>query len=305
MKIVLTMVAIALGLGIAVVAGVYGWQQYESTRTAALPTSTTQTPTMPTTRSATNEKPKPVDLPAAKSDAAASAPSATTTRPADTKPAAPPTQAPTTATTPLSPTPTPATPTSAAQSTPGEDTPIAVPAAQNVATPEKLGQLITGMTEADVIATMGSDGVETPEDELGAYTPAGWYEVRWPNPDGSYIAALFSDQGTLAHVEPFNMPGAYEWLATPWYAVPKWLNEKLTANNMPIRVPAVDVILAQTNTYQFRGVLANADGVVVGVISGSYYVDDPSGRFTRAMEGTYEYAMPNGAADANTFQFSE
>lgn len=168
-----------------------------------------------------------------------------------------------------------------------------------------MAQLMVGMTEDNVVQTMGSEGVATPDESLPKYTPDGWYEVRWPNPDGSYIAGLFTDQGTLANITPFNMPGAETWTATPWYAVPRWLNDKLEGNSMPVRVAAVDVVEAQAGVYQFRGPLANAEGQVLGSISGSYYLQDPSGRFTRAIEGSYEYTLPNGAVDANTFQFTE
>lgn len=306
MRIVLAMVGIALGLAIAVVAGVYGWQQYEATKTvdsSAAP-STPSTPPS-TSASASSDAPKPVNVPAPKAAPAGAAPGPTS----PLAPVSPPKPAISSAapkdagTTPATAVPT--VPPQAPQSTPGADTPIAVPEKPNVATPEKLNQLVLGMTEDDVAATIGAEGVATPEEELGAYTPEGWFEVRWPNPDGSYIAGLFTDQGLLAHVEPFNMPGAYEWLATPWYAVPKWLNDRMRANNMPVRVPAVDVIQAQANTFQFRGALANADGIVVGSVSGNYYTNDPGGRFARAMEGTYEYSMANGAHDANTFQFTE
>jgi len=164
---------------------------------------------------------------------------------------------------------------------------------------------MVGMTEDNVVQTMGAEGVMTPDESLAKYTPEGWYEVRWPNPDGSYVAALFSDRGTLANVTPFNMPGAETWTATPWYAVPRWLNDKLEGNSMPVRVAAVEVVEAQAGVYQFRGPLANAEGQVLGSISGTYYLADPSGRFTRAVEGSYEYALANGAVDANTFQFTE
>lgn len=200
--------------------------------------------------------------------------------------------------------PTPGTPP-ATQQVPGEDKPIAEPATPAVATGEKLAQLMVGMTEDSVVQTMGAVGVTTPDESLPRYTPDGWYEVRWPNPDGSYIAALFSDRGTLANITPFNMPGAETWMATPWYAVPRWLNDKLEGNSMPVRVPAVEVVEAQAGVYQFRGPLANAEGQVLGSISGTYYLEDPSGRFTRAVEGSYEYSLANGAVDANTFQFTE
>lgn len=308
------MVGIALGIAIAVVAGVYGWQQYESTKPVAVPPTTVVSTTPPPAASKPPaEKPKPVDLPASKPGAVP--PTAPPAGPPKPFPSGPPssqvdnkvpagpssTAGPAAKPAPGAPS---ASPPSTAQ-TPGEDTPIAVPETPNVATPEKLEQLIVGMTEDDVQQTMGKEGVPTPEDQLAAYTPEGWYEVRWPNADGSYIAALFNDLGRLAHLEPFNMPGASEWKATPWYAVPSWLNDKLRSSTMPVRLPAVDIVEAQADTFQFRGVLANADGQVLGSISGTYYVNDPSGRFVRAMEGTYEYTLPDGTVDANTFQFSE
>jgi hypothetical protein len=180
-----------------------------------------------------------------------------------------------------------------------------VPATTDAATPEKLAQLTMGMTETDVAAVIGKEGVMTPDEQLPPFTPESWYEMRWPNADGSYIAGLFNDSGSLVHLEPFNMPGAYEWTATPWYALPRWLNEKLQANNMPVRLPAVDIATVQTDAYQFRGALVNADGIILGSIAGTYYASDPNGRFTRAMEGSYEYTLPGGSTDANTFQFSE
>ena len=309
----MTMVGIALGIAIAVVAGVYGWQQYESTKPIEVPPATVaSTSPTPDTSKPPAEKPKPVDLPASKPGAVP--PAAPPSGPPKAFPSATPPQAdsktPVTPPSPAGPAtkPVPGAPGASLPNTgptPGEDTPIAVPETPKVATPEKLAQLIVGMTEDDVQQAMAKEGVPTPEDQLAAYTPEGWYEVRWPNADGSYIAALFNDLGRLAHLEPFNMPGADEWKAAPWYAVPSWLNEKLRSSAMPVRLPAVDIVESQADTFQFRGVLANADGQVLGSISGTYYVNDPNGRFVRAMEGTYEYTLPDGTVDANTFQFSE
>lgn len=279
MRIILTMVGIALGIGIAIIAGVYGWEQYAATAPVVAPVNVAQSAPGPQKP----EQPKPVSVPAE--------------GPTPTKPA------------PLS----SATPPAAQQQTPfnkpmpvpGEDKPIAVPETPNLATPEKLAQLTIGMTEEDVQKTFGKAGVPTQEADLPAYTPEGWHELRWPNPDGSYISALFNEQNVLVFAEPFNMPGAYEWLSTPWYAIPNWLNAKLRESNMAVRLPAVDVVAAQTNTYQFSGRLVNADGETLGLMTGTYYVNDPSGRYTRAIEGSYQYALPNGAVDSNTFQFSE
>lgn len=318
MRIVLTMVGIALGLGIAVVAGVYGWQEYESARPTVAPVSTTSTiveekktePSTPKPVEISTPKPVSTTQPAPIPAPSTSIPTPATSAPAipsATKPVAP------VASTPQAPKPAPTAPSlmpttgapPATQPVPGEDKPIAEPETPTVATAEKLAQLMVGMTEDNVVQAMGAEGVMTPDESLPKYTPDGWYEVRWPNPDGSYIAGLFSDRGTLANITPFNMPGAETWKATPWYAVPHWLNDKLEGNSMPVRVPAVDVVEAQAGVYQFRGPLANAEGQVLGSISGSYYLQDPSGRFTRAVEGSYEYALANGAVDANTFQFTE
>ena len=318
MRIVLTMVGIALGLGIAVVAGVYGWQEYESTRPAVTPVSTTST--IVEEKKTETSTPKPVEVSAPKTDptmqpAPVVVPSTPKPAPTPSVPSAPSATKPATpaTSTPQAPKPaqtapaqmqTPGTPP-AQQPVPGEDKPIAEPETPIVATAEKLAQLMVGMTEDNVVQATGVEGVMTPDESLPNYTPDGWYEVRWPNPDGSYIAGLFSDRGTLANITPFNMPGAETWTATPWYAVPRWLNDKLEGNSMPVRVAAVDVVEAQPGVYQFRGPLANAEGQVLGSISGSYYLQDPSGRFTRAVEGSYEYALANGAVDANTFQFTE
>lgn len=279
MRIILSMVGIALGIGIAIIAGVYGWEQYAATTPAAAPVNVPQSAPKPQKA----EQPKPVSVPAE--------------GPASTKPPSP-----------LSATPPMAqhqTPSGIHSPVPGEDKPIAVPETPNLATPEKLAQLSIGMTEEDVQKTFGKAGVRTQEADLPAYTPEGWYELRWPNADGSYISALFNEQKTLVFAEPFNMPGAYEWLATPWYAIPNWLNTKLREGNMAVRLPAVEVVAAQTNTYQFSGLLVNAEGETLGLMTGTYYVNDPNGRYTRAIEGSYQYALPNGAVDSNTFQFSE
>ncbi|MBM3290117.1 MAG: hypothetical protein FJY92_08205 [Candidatus Hydrogenedentes bacterium] len=106
-------------------------------------------------------------------------------------------------------------------------------------------------------------------------------------------------------MEPFNLPGAEEWMAAPAHVVPSWLNAELLANNMPVRVPAVAIVAAQENAYQFRGVLSDANGQILGSIAGTYYVNDPAGRFDHAMEGNYEYTLPDGSVDADTFEFSE
>lgn len=157
----------------------------------------------------------------------------------------------------------------------------------------------------EVEKVMGTKGVVTPADQAPAYQPQGWEEVRWPNPDGSYIAALFDQNGALAHIQPFNMPGAYEWMANPNYAVPAWLNEKLQSANMIVRVPAVEVVEAAADTHQFQGALVGADGQFLGQISGTYYTGEAAKGFSRAIEGKYQYSLPNGQVDANTYQFTE
>jgi len=186
-----------------------------------------------------------------------------------------------------------------------ENQPIAVAEAPALATPEKLESLEIGMTEGDVIQVMGSEGVETPADQLPQFTPIGWYEVRWANADGSYIAAHFNQERTLRYVQPFNMPGAYAWLESPHYAVPAWLNDLLQANNLIVRVPSVDVVEARPSTFQFQGGLVAANGQTLGSISGTYYIGEAAGSNRRGIEGSYSYALPDGRSDANTFQFVE
>jgi len=186
-----------------------------------------------------------------------------------------------------------------------EDQPIAEVLPTAIATPEKLQSLQIGMTEGDVRQTMGTDGIETPEEQLPEFTPAEWYELRWANADGSYIAAMFNEEQTLVHLQPFNIPGAYTWLATPHYAVPAWLNEKFQANNMMVRLPAVDVVEPRQYTYQFRGGLVDASGQMLGTVAGTYYLGEAAGQYARAIEGSYEYRLVDGRVDANTFQFVE
>lgn len=314
MRIVLTMVGITLGLAVAVVAAVYGWQQYSTAPVplvASAPRATPAEPSAPEPKSP--PAPRAAGAPAPKpkpTDSTPPPPSpATPTAPLDKTPMPTPS-----ASAPAAPSPTPKPPTRPATSpvpsprTPGvaaEDQPIAVPETGAVVTAEKINTLDIGMTEEEVEAVFGKAGVVTPESDLPAFTPEGWTEIRWANADGSYIAGLFNDQGELVNAQPFNLPGAFDWMARPHHAVPSWLNDRLQAANLPVRVPSVAVVESGPATFQFEGGLANVDGVFVGTIRGVYYTADPRGRFSRAIEGQYQYTLPNGAVDANTFQFAE
>ena len=299
MRIMLTMVGITLGIAIAVVAGVYGWQQFASTAPVPAPIKPVQTaqapspqPAPPTTPKPAQPAPAPVQLPKE-----APKPMPPVAAPATGK--QPPVAAPKTE--------KPATPPAGEPTVPAEEAPIAVPAepVTAVATPEKLESLRIGMTLEETEQAMGAKGVKTPDDQVPAYQPDGWEEVRWPNADGSYIAALFNTDGQLVHLQPFNMPGAYEWMSNPHYAIPAWLNDKLQAANMIVRVPSVDVVEAQAGAEQFQGALVNASGEFLGSISGSYYTGEAAVGYTRGIEGTYQYSLPNGQIDSNTFQFTE
>ncbi len=303
MRIILTMVGIALGIAIAVVAGVYGWQQFNAVP-VVIPVAANPAPVTPPKVDETKavDTPKP-PTEAAKPATPVPAPVAMPTpAPVAVNPGPLPTPAPTLP--PVATAPgTPSTVPSSQAPMPGtEGKPLPPPIPEEIATPAHLEQLQVGMTEGDVQQVMGNEGVETPENQLPQFTPVGWSEVRWTNPDGSYIAALFNEERVLAHVLPFNMPGAYAWMTVPHYAVPAWLNDKLQANNMIVRVAAVDVVEARASTFQFRGPLVDANGEVLGAISGTYYTDEAAGQFARAMEGSYEYALPDGRSDANTFQ---
>lgn len=310
MRIVLTMVGITLGLAIAVVAAVYGWQQYSTAPVplvASTPPAAPAEPSAPELSSPPTPKPKPTDsTPPLPSPATPTAPPVKPPMPTPTASAPatpsltpkPPSRPPTPPAT--SPVPSPTTPGVAA-----EDQPIAVPETGAVVTAEKIDALDIGMTEEEVENVFDKEGVVTPASDLPAFTPEGWTEIRWANADGSYIAGLFNDQGELVNAQPFNLPGAFEWMARPHHAVPAWLNDRLQAANLPVRVPSVAVVESGPATFQFEGGLANVDGVFVGTVRGVYYTADPQGRFSRAIEGQYQYTLPNGAVDANTFQFAE
>ncbi|HRK33356.1 MAG TPA: hypothetical protein PLJ47_02085, partial [Candidatus Hydrogenedentes bacterium] len=227
MRIILSMVAISLGIAIAIVAGVYGWQRYSA---APIPVAATPAPAPPP---ASAPEAKPAE-PVAEAPTPVSVTPTTSPKPEPVVPALPAPKQPAMPTTAAPPTfagagaqPLPSAMPNAASESDVENQPIAVAEAPALATPEKLESLEIGMTEGDVIQVMGSEGVETPADQLPQFTPIGWYEVRWANADGSYIAAHFNQERTLRYVQPFNMPGAYAWLESPHYAVPAWLNDLL------------------------------------------------------------------------------
>jgi hypothetical protein len=325
MKIILTAVGIALAVVITVVAGVYGWAVMTGRRTtpeflAAADTASLPKETEPNVVSTPNRDSTPAPPPAAPPQPTFTPQppvpfSTTSPTPAPSKEGIASTPAATASGSPAGPAGTPTSGPSAL-ATPAPPSipvaPAATPAPQtNAATIEKLFQLQPGIAEDQVAAVMGSPGTEPAG--FTPYRPIGWYERRWINADGSWIAAVFNDAGLLVALDQYKVPGASEWTSDPHYAIASWMNANLENNRMPVRIPALDVVQSAPSAYQFQGALTADDGTIVGSITGVYYPGDGATTYipgetlpySRAIEGTYQYALATGAADSNTFALVE
>jgi hypothetical protein len=177
---------------------------------------------------------------------------------------------------------------------------------------DKLYALILGQSDNEVSAIMGGEG--SPAEDAGEYLPQGWYALRWRESDGASLVATFDEFNTLVHVSPFKVPGAFEWMNDNIpYSLVTWLNDNLENNNIPVRVPAVQVTAVTEAQFQFQAGLVTRDGQVSGSIGGNYYVGDgattyvpgDNQAYVRAMEGSYQFYAPSGAQVADTFALAE
>lgn len=322
MKIVLGVVGITLAVVITAVAGVYAYVAY-TTPVASPKPAQSFPPVQDKTpeKQASKDVPQPVTAPTPpmstvqappqpdampKASGAASNPTAPSADPAASPPAA---SIPPTATGALPPIPVPHPSPTPVQ--PGAGPALSQPDTREtapgpVATFEKLSALQIGMTEDQVSQIMGSEGHPPPESETWEYQPIGWYELRWTNRDGGYISGLFTDNGILGFLEQDKIPGGEALETVPYYAIRKWLNERMRTNRMPVRVPAVEVVELGSGGYGFQGMLVSSRGEVWGSISGTYYIgDNITVPYLRAMEGQYEYVTPDGIVFSEPFQFAE
>jgi hypothetical protein len=177
---------------------------------------------------------------------------------------------------------------------------------------DKLYALAVGQSEEEAAAIMGERGL--PTDDGAEFVPQGWYQIRWREADGAAITATFDEYGALVHINPFKVPGAFEWMTGDLnYSIVTWLNENLEKGNLPVRVPAIQIAEAGENRFQFQAGLVLRGGRVTGTIAGSYYDGDGETTYVpgdprpyvRAMEGSYQFYAPDGAQVGNTFALAE
>jgi hypothetical protein len=310
MKTVLTVVGITLAVVIVAVAGVYGWVMYS----APLPTD--KLPTPPTNASR--------NTPTAVAQSWIDPGSVPTPSSGDRTSQTPNASAPPSSRNLVRPAPPP--PTQVAGAQPGMAVPVTSPEPVTAEYPgspaiggasldsmeDKLYALTLGVSDAEVSAIMGGEG--SPAEDAGEYLPQGWYTLRWRESDGASIVATFDEFNTLVHVSPFKVPGAFEWMNDNIpYSLVTWLNDNLENNNIPVRVPAVQVAAVTETQYQFQAGLVTRDGQVSGSIGGNYYIGDgattyvpgDNRAYVRAMEGSYQFYAPNGAQVADTFALAE
>jgi len=313
MKTFLTVVGVTLAIVIVAVAGVYAWMM------ASAPSPSGKLPAPPA--NVARQQPRPLQQPAASQNAADSSsgaprsnvPNAMTppssrglVRPAPPPPTqvAGPDQG-----MPVSPQPQAAQPPPVG---PDSSTPASEPDALPETMEEKLYALTIGQSEDEATAIMGEPGL--PTGDGGEFLPQGWYQLRWREADGASITATFDEYGTLAHIAPFKVPGAFEWMnGNLNYSIVTWINDNLEKNNLPVRVPAVQIASAGQSPFQFQGGLVIPGGQVTGTIAGTYYAGDGETTYVpgdtrpylRAMEGSYQFFTPNGAQVGDTFALAE
>ena len=309
MRTFLTVVGATLAIVIVAVAGVYGWMMVSvpppSDKLPAPPAKIARQQPRPAPQPSTvpADTPPPLDVPRSQTPNAMAPPSSRDL----VHPTPPP---PTQVIDPYQGMPAPPQPEPSVG--PDSSAPASEPEVAPETMEEKLHALNIGQTADEAAAIMGERGM--PADDASEFIPQGWYQLRWREPDGASITGVFNEFNILVHISPFKVPGAFEWMNDNLnYAIVTWLNDNLEKNNLPVRVPAVQIATAGQNQIQFQAGLVMRGGQVTGTIAGMYYAGDgettyvpgDTRAYVRAMEGSYQFYAPNGAQVGDTFGVAE
>ncbi|MCC6490301.1 MAG: hypothetical protein IT364_22650 [Candidatus Hydrogenedentes bacterium] len=305
MRTVLTVVGITLAVVITAVAGVYAWMAVSATQ----PSQGLPAPP-PKVAKASRETPARPHNTVAPPAAATAVPRTPSPSKELVRPAP-------------SPLPAPAAPTQDVPAVPDPNAPAHVPETPSqppVDAPppatmfDKLAALRIGSAESEVAAIMGTEGAPVADAAPAEFVPQGWYNLRWNDPDGGSIVALFTADGILAHLEPLKVVGAFDWMnADPFYSITAWINDNLENESFPVRLPAVEVTTTGEHAFRYQGSLVTSAGQFVGSMRGAYYAGDgattymPNDRvpYKKAIEGVFEFIAPDGSRRSDNFAWVE